>query len=419
MPTTEEQDGPPIVQGVSALPGVRLSFTRSGVSTTIGVPSASIHSGGGGGPRTSLGIPGPGPSIRTPLREPRKDTRPNMSFRDAAAPNVPSQKLVVPSVEMEAIQSEAASGLTIEGLAPLRDLIFRSQQERHAADKTVTQANAYQEAANKAVTDALRQHDLAERNLARLESSRFRRFRKDQIGQTRTELEQSRSKLEDANIHLAKSRGLVELAERQRAELFLDIDFGLSGNALSAWTRLSAAFEGLGQSKRIWDITASRDKRAGVERKTATRMTDRKAAHLSISELAIIGAHHKALQWHNANGGDLFIYPGFIIVFQTDGQFAILSLSDVKLEFRPTNFQEQEPCPSDARQVGTTWAYANRDGSRDERYADNRQIPIVLYAELHWTSETGLYESFMFSNVGAAAAFSDALGDFRNALASS
>ena len=76
--------------------------------------------------------------------------------------------------------------------------------------------------------------------------------------QIETELEHSKRKREDATIHLIKSRGLVELAEQQRAEYFLDIDFGLSGTALSAWTRLSAAFDGLADTKRIWDITDDR-----------------------------------------------------------------------------------------------------------------------------------------------------------------
>jgi hypothetical protein len=48
--------------------------------------------------------------------------------------------------------------------------------------------------------------------------------------------------------------------------------------------------------------------------------------------------------------------------------------------------------------VGQTWAKANKDGSRDRRFANNYQIPLVLYAYLTLKSESGLWEEFQFSN---------------------
>ena len=48
---------------VSVLPGVRLNFSRSGVSTTIGVRGASLTLGGRYGATANLGIPGSGLSL--------------------------------------------------------------------------------------------------------------------------------------------------------------------------------------------------------------------------------------------------------------------------------------------------------------------------------------------------------------------
>jgi Protein of unknown function (DUF4236) len=47
-------------KSVKLLPGVRLNFSKSGVSTTIGRPGASINVGGTHGPRANVGIPGTG-----------------------------------------------------------------------------------------------------------------------------------------------------------------------------------------------------------------------------------------------------------------------------------------------------------------------------------------------------------------------
>ena len=44
---------------------------------------------------------------------------------------------------------------------------------------------------------------------------------------------------------------------------------------------------------------------------------------------AVFIANHRvadpALQWHNANGGDLYLYPGLLVVFQNADQFALLT----------------------------------------------------------------------------------------------
>ena len=44
------------------------------------------------------------------------------------------------------------------------------------------------------------------------------------------------------------------------------------------------------------------------------------------------------------------------------------------------------------------WAKANKNGSRDMRFVNNHQIPIVRYASLTLKSESGLWEEFQFSN---------------------
>ena len=79
-------------------------------------------------------------------------------------------------------------------------------------------------------------------------------------------------------------------------------------------------------------------------------------------------------------------------------------------------FQEQEKLPKDADRVGTTWTYTNKDGTPDRRYGVNPEIPVLLYGEINWKSQTGLNDSFQFSNAKAAAVFIDALTDFRTAL---
>jgi hypothetical protein len=75
-------------------------------------------------------------------------------------------------------------------------------------------------------------------------------------------------------------------------------------------------------------------------------------------------------------------------------------------------FQEQESVPSDFKVVGQTWAKVNKGGSRDKRFADNFQIPIALYGQITFKSESGLWEEFQLSNPDRLQQFLNSLNSF-------
>jgi hypothetical protein len=81
------------------------------------------------------------------------------------------------------------------------------------------------------------------------------------------------------------------------------------------------------------------------------------------------------------------------------------------------SFQEEEGVPADSRVIGQTWAKANKDGSRDQRFAENYQIPIAQYGALALKSQNGLWEEFQFSNVQKLVNFANALNTFTASFA--
>ena len=44
------------------------------------------------------------------------------------------------------------------------------------------------------------------------------------------------------------------------------------------------------------------------------------------------------------------------------------------------------------------WEKTNKNGSRDKRYADNRELPLMRYSEITFYKKAGIFEKFMFSN---------------------
>jgi hypothetical protein len=86
-----------------------------------------------------------------------------------------------------------------------------------------------------------------------------------------------------------------------------------------------------------------------------------------------------------------------------------VSYSHLSFATNPTTFIEAGYRPSDSEQVGTTWRFVNKSGGPDRRFANNRQIPILQYAELCFHSDSGLNETIQVSNVQSADAFAQGL----------
>ena len=118
----------------------------------------------------------------------------------------------------------------------------------------------------------------------------------------------------------------------------------------------------------------------------------------------------------NANGGELFLYPAFILYFVSQQAFALVDIRDLRLDYNPVSFIEEEAVPADAELIGHTWKKANKDGSPDRRFANNYQIPILKYGDIRLTSKSGLNEAYMISHAALAERFADAFANFQRAL---
>lgn len=425
---------------VSIFPGFRLNFSASGVSATIGMRGASVTLGGRGGPMANLGIPGSGLSTRFSLRgsTQQRSSEP-VSQWPTAVGDPEAQKTLdhlhdrilqrafgrsnesapPPPPKMDTIGSAATSELTSPHLIELQNLIAEATARHIEAERLVAHYERQTSDKTRAVEKCRDEINAVQQNLHKWRKSPLRFFYGSKIrkAQSRTtELsQQAASVISDLNA----ARSSLQDAENARDESWLDGSFPLDGPASSAWRAVEQAFFTLSNSEKIWDLTAERHKRAGEERSSATRLLDRKTTNLTISNLEFFAPEFDGLRWHNANGDDLYLYPGLLLVARDVTDFAVIDLKSVKFEFDATKFDERETPPSDSKRVGSTWEYANKDGTRDLRYRDNREFPLMLYGQIRFRSDTGLNEHFMFSNLEACAGFSDALSAFEELMARS
>src|SRR4051794_29896104 len=245
---------------MSILPGVRLNFSGSGISTTIGVPGASVTLGGRNGATLNLGLPGTGISYRQPLKSAPPVSPPRDGLGGNDRPLISPLKTSAPIPELKAIQSDAVSNITTPGLTSFHDLIIKAQQQRDVSERELTKATEACSDAEKATTTARQRHEQAEQRLARLEVSWLRAFRGGTIAATKKEIEQAARATAEAAQQAKDAASHKDLAEQQRDELWLDTEFSLSGAAHAAWTKVSNAFDRMSRSERMWDITAYRTK---------------------------------------------------------------------------------------------------------------------------------------------------------------
>lgn len=373
----------------SPLPGVRLNFSPRGISTSVGAGPFRFSVGSQGAAVTTR-VPGTGISYRQPINLPQPTPQAPRATPRFPQSNVPQPHVVQPASPAGAeIQSASTATLTTEGLEPVKELLTKAQEERgrllpelHAAQaEASTLKNKHQRWSNGWL-------------FRRLFKGRFLR-----LGELSTDAADKQAELE----------------EQERLSR-LATEFDLPDNLRDRFGRLCDALAALSGSQRIWDTVSSFATDRCRERTTASQSIQRQPVGVSLGTCDLIQSSLKVPRLMNANGGELFLYPAFVLYFVSQQAFALVDIRDVTLNYNPVSFIEEESVPSDAEVVGHTWKKANKDGSPDRRFANNYQIPILKYGDIRLMSESGLNEAYMISNERLAQAFGEAFANFQRAL---
>jgi hypothetical protein len=227
-------------------------------------------------------------------------------------------------------------------------------------------------------------------------------------------------------IRKSSERGVAlrigELAnlEENLASTPIKVDFDLDSEVGEPHRRMQRAFDRLGCCAAIWTMKSSQQIDRVRARSAAGSVVDRTKASIGRAADALV-ATSEAPPAIAVQGGRAvaYLYPGFVLVAQRDGtDFALVDLTDIDVRFYEQQFVESDAVPGDAQVVGKAWAKSNKDGSRDRRFAHNREIPVALYGNLDLTSPGGLHESLMASQPAACAEFAAAVTALKRILAS-
>jgi hypothetical protein len=364
----------------SPLPGVRLTLSKRGLSTSIGAGPFRLRVGSRG-PAVTTTIPGTGLSFSQPLgsnRQPRavpRATPPTPGFVPAPIASPPATQ------PLAAIQSAGSDALTTAGLTEFKKL-FEQARRQHGEISTALARVRAQEATVSGKVNRWHRGWI----LKHLFKAKLQRMR------------------DQAELLFAERVELEEQEQLSRLQTEMDVPDVVN----QAFQRLCDAFAALSGSLRIWDTVGMRRVNQAAERTTASRVIERKPVQFGLGKCEVIDSQCAIPHLENANGGDIFFYPAFVLYFTSRDRFALLEYNEIAFAFQATSFIEEEAIPADSKMIGQTWAKANKDGSPDRRFSSNYQIPVVRYGQITLRSGTGMHEEYMISNCERTAGFADA-----------
>ena len=349
------------------LPGVYLNFSGSGISTTIGGRGASVNIGRNG---TYLNTSIPGTGLYNRQRLDGGNNSRNQSN------NYPQNNDAV----VNSISSNSITSLTSNSLIDLKNTFHECYVERaeliNEIKKTKTQLFLFQ------LLNILSLIFIA---------GFFIKWFKENVSERKSYLSD---------------------LQNQHGKCLINIDIDIDQSFENQFINLSNRYRELTTCLKIWDLISSSSQNSRITRSNADTAVQRQQITFGSNNINIIQSRFKPLYFANANGGDLYFYPGFIFYYENDSRFALIDLRDLDMTLINLQFTEQEAVPADATIVKQTWAKSNADGSPDRRFKNNYQIPVCQYGRIDLKTNNGLNESYMFSNYEKSRSFANTLHQY-------
>ncbi len=361
---------------IKIIPGVHLNFSSSGISTTIGVKGASLNFGRSG-TYLNTSVPLLGIDSRhkllgsTPAPFPEDDHLPRVL--PAAADNIFS-------ADIQEITSQNMQGI--------KEAMLLAHQQRQNLTKDL-------ETIRRAVSRSKLKLNISYLLLYGLINKSIAHKIKADIG--------------------AQEEAIRQINEQvAHSSVALHVQF--EPEVQEQYDRLVAAFKGLMASHKIWDVTSAHYQDRVAARSLASTVVNKREVRFGIRSLPDIQSDLEVLYFQNANGSDLYFYPGFIVMHASKGNFALIGIDEMILNYGAVRFTETGPVPGDSKIVDRTWAKVNKNGTPDKRFKDNYQIPVVRYGELSLKTTTGLHEEYECSNYEATEAFGLAFSAYQRCI---
>lgn len=230
----------------------------------------------------------------------------------------------------------------------------------------------------------------------------------------------SKSVRSKVNTAIAVRRTEVDNLKKNLAASRISVSFDMETAVAGPHLKMLDAFDKLSVSSRSWALQTSQLIDHVKARSAAGTVVSRRTLSISRRSDPLVDTNDLPLAVGVQNGhATAFFYPGFILVVSDGGtDFALIDLKELEISYSRTAFTETEAIPADAAMVRKVWAKSNKNGTRDKRFKDNRELPVMAYGEIAMKARGGMNESLMFSRDDACREFVAAVVEVQRILKS-
>ncbi|KQS30986.1 hypothetical protein ASG33_11525 [Dyadobacter sp. Leaf189] len=362
---------------IKIIPGVHFNFSKSGITTSIGVRGASLTIGKSG-TYLNTGIPALGLYHREKLTG--KNNKPLID------PQTFNEHLV--SDQSDNIFSADVQEITSQDMQGIKEAILLAHQQRLDLQMDLRKIQfAATLSVFKLAASYILIYGLVKKAIA-----------------------------ENIRVDLLAQKEAVKQTKQQIENCFVKLEVDFEPHIQEKYDALIRAFQKLTSSHRIWDVTSAHYQDRVAARSSASTLVNKRDVRFTLKSLPDIKSDLNALYFQNANGADLYFYPSFIIMYSSKTSFAVIGFDEIQFNYRYVRFTETGSVPPDSTIIDRTWAKVNKNGTPDKRFKNNYQIPIVKYGEISLQTNTGLNEEYEFSNYEYTEEFGRAFVDYQNAI---
>jgi len=360
---------------IKIIPGIYLNVSKSGISTTVGPRGATVSISNRGS-YLNLGIPGTGISYRQKIEQ-GKATPPSSNL---GLVSNPVQSHMGPVIQQDFFFDKSKTinvNISNDNLVHIKTSIIDSRVE---------------------MLDIIEKGQAVATTLKNLK--RRRKNKSSWVGR----LFGSQDAITSLDKQIEDQEAYAEELSQQYDEAKVVIGINSDPEISDQYKRLKKAYEALLGASKTWDITSKAVNPA--HKSSAHNVVERKEVKFKYGDLDFIYTEFDPFLLENANGSDIYIFPGFIVQVTKSGNITITDFSDIQFTFYKQQFVEETyAMPKDAEVIDHTWAKVNKDGSPDRRFTGNYQIPVVHYGAFEFTFPNQTKESYNISNVTLAENF--------------
>ncbi len=359
-------------QRIKVFPGIHFNLSTRGASVSIGGPGATLNVNKDLRVAATVGLPGTGLSYRHTFRSgPTNHKAPPVRF---SALDEPARDLDVSAGS----KPELVGAAWTEG--PLREV-----------QQLIVEARAERASLESELKALIRSHQVAKERHERLSRWFIRPFRREGYRKSKAELHSTAE--------------LVNEVREDLKEQGLKVDWHIEGDIKDRYTKFVDAMRIVARAGAVWHLKGKSKVDRVRERTLFDTALIRLGATLSLLRPDFLS--QATGEWINEvpclaseTGVSLYFFPTFILTV-CGNEIGLIRPDGLKLdigELCVVEYDAEAPVPADADIAGHSWRYVNHDGSRDLRFKDNLEVPIVAYQTLNVTAASGLDETFLFSS---------------------